>query len=77
MRKPIMFRNQHGELVPMPQYSITEAKRNFDQLLDAVERNGPVIITKRGKPTAVVISAEAYRALAQWKASSVPPPPSS
>ena len=65
MSIPVRVRNKRGELVDAPQFTASEAKNNFGQLLDAALREGPVAITKQSKPTAVLISLEEYRALTQ------------
>lgn len=42
-------------------YSITEARNQFATLIrNAEERNQPVQVTRRGRPVAVILSAEAY-----------------
>jgi len=39
----------------------SEARENLTSVLDGIERNGePVIILRRGKPTAVIISHQMY-----------------
>jgi prevent-host-death family protein len=60
---PFRVRNKRGELIDAPQYTASEAKHKFGQLLDTALRTGPVAITKQRKPTAVLISLEDYRAL--------------
>ena len=65
MADPIRVRNKRGELIDAPQFTASEAKHRFGQLLDAALRDGPVTITKQRKPTAVLISLEEYRALTQ------------
>ncbi len=65
MAEPIRVRNKRGELIDAPQFTASEAKHKFGQLLDAALRDGPVTITKQRKPTAVLISLEEYRALTQ------------
>ena len=62
---PIRVRNKRGELIDAPQYTASEAKHKFGELLDTALRTGPVTITKQRKPTAVLISLEEYRALTQ------------
>lgn len=42
-------------------YSIAEAKAQLPSLVRQVEESGPVEITRRGKPVAVVLSLEEYR----------------
>jgi prevent-host-death family protein len=65
MASPIRVRNKRGELIDAPQYTASEAKHKFGQVLDAALREGPVAITKQRKPAAVLISLEEYRALTQ------------
>lgn len=65
MAGAIRVRNRRGEMVDAPQYTASEAKHNFGQLLDAALRAGPVTITRQRKPTAVLISLDDYKALTQ------------
>jgi prevent-host-death family protein len=65
MAGTIRVRNKRGELIDAPQYTASEAKHRFGELLDTALRTGPVAITKLRKPTAVLISLEEYRALTQ------------
>ncbi len=41
-------------------YSIAEAKNHFPRLVHAVEREGAVEITRRGRPVAMLVSMEEY-----------------
>lgn len=45
------------------QYSIAEARNGLPGIVHDVERNGPVEITRRGKPVAVMLSVQEYRRL--------------
>ena len=65
MAGPIRVRNRRGELIDAPQYTASEAKHRFGQLLDAALREGPVAITKQRKPTAMLISLDDYMVLTQ------------
>src|SRR6476469_3694801 len=65
MAAAIRVRNKRGELIDAPQFTASEAKHKFGELLDTALRTGPVAITKQRKPTAVLISLEEYRALTQ------------
>jgi len=48
----------------MLKINITEGKRDFTKIIQSLEkRDKEVIITKRGKPVAVIISYEQYRSL--------------
>lgn len=45
-------------------YSITEARNQFPTLIrNAEEKKQPVQVTRRGRPVAVILSAEAYARL--------------
>ena len=61
----IRVRNRRGQFVDAPQFSASEAKHNFGQLLDTALSTGPVTITKQRKPTAVLISLDDYKVLTQ------------
>lgn len=61
----VRVRNKRGEMIDAPVYTASEAKHRFGQLLDAALREGPVVIVRQRKPTAVLISIEEYRALTQ------------
>jgi prevent-host-death family protein len=63
MSDPVRVRNRRGELIDAPQYTASEAKHKFGQLLDTALREGPVTITKQRKPMAVLLSLEEYRTL--------------
>lgn len=45
------------------QYSIAEARNRLPGIVHDVERNGPVELTRRGKPVAVMLSVQEYRRL--------------
>jgi prevent-host-death family protein len=65
MAGAIRVHNRRGEWVDAPQYTATEAKHKFGQLLDSALRTGPVAIVKQRKPAAVLISLDQYQALTQ------------
>jgi prevent-host-death family protein len=48
-------------------YSIAEAKNHLPELVREVEQNGPVHLTRRGKPVAVLLSLSAYERLQKGK----------
>jgi prevent-host-death family protein len=52
-------------------WSIREARRNFSKLLKLAISKGPQIVTLRGVPTAVVLSAAEFDRLAVVKPSFV------
>ena len=66
-RRPIMtaltLRNSRGEDIAVTEFSATEAKNSFGRVLDTAFSQGMVAITKRDRPTAVVLSLDAYQAL--------------
>lgn len=49
-------------------YSIAEAKNHLSGLVHEVEEQGPVELTRRGRPVAMVISMEEFERLQQPKA---------
>ena len=59
----LTMRNPRGEEVPVTEFSATEAKNSFGRVLDTAFSQGMVAITKRDRPTAVVLSLDAYQAL--------------
>ncbi|MDE2400774.1 MAG: type II toxin-antitoxin system Phd/YefM family antitoxin [Burkholderiales bacterium] len=59
----LTLRNHRGEQVEVPEFSATEAKNSFGRVLDTAFSQGMVAITKRDRPTAVVLSMDAYQAL--------------
>jgi len=44
-------------------WSVSDAKRHFGELLEASEKEGPQIVTRRGVETAVVVRAEDWQKL--------------
>jgi antitoxin Phd len=50
-------------------YTVAEAKNRLTELLHEVEREGPVQVTRRGKPIAFVISVDEYERLQQGRPS--------
>ena len=50
----------------MERIGAAHAKANFGVLLDKAQ-DGPVMISKRGRAVAVLMSAETYREQQQWK----------
>ena len=48
-------------------YSITEARNSLSSLIHAAERNGPITLTCRGRPVAVVVSEADFSRLGQSK----------
>ncbi len=65
MAGAVRVRNRRGEMIDAPQFTASEAKHNFGQLLDTALRAGPVAITKQRKPTAVLLSLDDYLLLTQ------------
>jgi len=48
----------------MREWQLQDAKNRFNELVRRARDEGPQTVTVHGKPTAVVLSAEAYAALA-------------
>lgn len=65
MAGAVRIRSRRGEIIDAPQYTASEAKHKFGQLLDTALREGPVTIIRQRKPTAVLISIDEFRALTQ------------
>lgn len=59
----LTLRNARGEDNHVTEFSATEAKNAFGRVLDTAFSQGVVAITKRDRPTAVVLSLDAYQAL--------------
>lgn len=59
----LTMRNTRGEDIAVTGFSATEAKNSFGRVLDTAFSQGMVAITKRDRPTAVVLSLDAYQAL--------------
>lgn len=57
------LRNPLSDHASVPEFSATEAKNSFGRVLDTAFSQGMVTITKRDRPTAVVLSLDAYQAL--------------
>lgn len=45
----------------MTMWQVHEAKARFSQLLRDASNEGPQVVTKHGRPAAVVVSVEEYR----------------
>lgn len=48
----------------MHKWQVQDAKNHFSELVRRVQAEGPQSVTVHGKPAAVVLSADAYSALA-------------
>lgn len=59
----LTMRNHRGDEISVPEFSATEAKNSFGKVLDTAISQGMAAITKRDRPTAVVLSLDAYQAL--------------
>lgn len=46
-----------------PQWSLQDAKNHFSEVVEAAGRGTPQTVTKRGKPTVVVLSVTDYQRL--------------
>ena len=49
----------------MQEWQLQDAKNRFSELVRRARDEGPQAVTVHGKPTAVVLSADAYAALAR------------
>ena len=48
-------------------WQLQEAKNRFSRLVEQAQHNGPQIVTKHGRETVVIISADEYRKLIRPK----------
>jgi prevent-host-death family protein len=64
----VTLRNHRGESVQVPEFSATEAKNSFGRVLDTASSRGMVAICKRDRPTAILLSIDAYEALVDARA---------
>ena len=48
-------------------WQLQEAKNKFSRLVEQAQHNGPQIVTKHGRETVVIISADEYRRLIRPK----------
>jgi prevent-host-death family protein len=46
--------------MPKSQWTVADAKAKFSEVLDCARSRGPQTITRRGQPTAVIVSAEEW-----------------
>ncbi len=46
--------------MPKSQWTVADAKAKFSEVLDRARSRGPQIITRHGRPTAVIVSAEEW-----------------
>jgi antitoxin Phd len=58
--------------VPEPRWSLQDAKNSFSTVVDAAAAGRPQTVTKRGKPTVVVLSVQEYERLHQQCAGETP-----
>lgn len=65
MSDPAWVHRKIEEQADPRQFTASEAKHRFGELLDTALRTGPVTITRQNKAAAVLISVEAYRSLTQ------------
>ncbi len=65
MSDPVRVRRKAEPQADPRQFTASEAKHRFGELLDTALRTGPVTITRQNKAAAVLISIEAYRSLTQ------------
>ena len=49
--------------MPNPRWSLQDAKNKFSAVVDAAHNGEPQLVTKRGKPSVIVIAAEEYQRL--------------
>jgi prevent-host-death family protein len=47
----------------LPHWSLQDAKNKFSEVVNAAQSGNPQIVTKRGVPAVVVLSAETYKSI--------------
>ncbi len=45
------------------QWQVQEAKQRFSELVERARSDGPQVVTRHGRPVAVVVDIDRYRAL--------------
>jgi prevent-host-death family protein len=55
----------------METWQLQDAKNRFSEVVNKALRDGPQVVTRRGKKTVVIMSVEQYRRLARPKTSIV------
>ena len=55
----------------MEHWPLQDAKNRFSEVVDKALRDGPQLVTRRGKETVVILSVEAYRNLTKSRTSLV------
>lgn len=51
----------------METWQLQDAKNRFSEVVNKALRNGPQVVTRRGKKTVVILSVEQYRKLVRPK----------
>ena len=54
------------------QWSLQDAKNQFSAVINAAQEGHPQIVTRRGVPTAVVLSIDAFEKFQQFEATQAP-----
>lgn len=49
------------------EWQLQEAKNRFSEVVDKAAQEGPQVVTRRGKPAAIILSPDGYRRLVQPK----------
>ncbi|MCH7864622.1 MAG: type II toxin-antitoxin system Phd/YefM family antitoxin [Proteobacteria bacterium] len=49
--------------MPNTRWSLQDAKNKFSAVVDAAHNGEPQLVTKRGKPSVIIIAAEEYQRL--------------
>ncbi|PIX53560.1 MAG: type II toxin-antitoxin system prevent-host-death family antitoxin [Zetaproteobacteria bacterium CG_4_10_14_3_um_filter_54_28] len=55
----------------MGQWQLQDAKARLSELIKSAQHDGPQRVTVRGKPTAVIISVEAFESMRKFRPSFV------
>ncbi len=58
--------------MPPTRWSLQDAKNKFSAVVDAAREGKPQMVTRHGKPAAVVVSAEEYERLHELERAAAP-----
>ena len=56
----------------LQQWALHEAKNKFSEVVNAARQGGPQLVTRRGEPAVVVLSADTYEDMVRRERQNVP-----
>jgi prevent-host-death family protein len=57
----------YKEVMSMEHWQLQDAKNRFSEVINKALRDGPQVVTRRGKKTVVIMSVEQYQSLIKPK----------